>query len=109
MGELVLIINKHTLTWIPPRFGEFYLAVEQYSKVNETIVHFCCEEVDRSTIMGHKYIPAIYTVIKDGVCTSNQLEYIKLDINGPVHFYFTNQNNEIMEGDTPFMRLLIKY
>ena len=93
MGDIVLIINKPKVVWIPPRFGVFQVAVEQYSNI-EQLTHFCSDNCQRVTFVGGRAVSAIYSFV-GGVHMSNTLEFSSLHVNGPVHFYFTDEHENI--------------
>ena len=112
MSHFILIINKAKTTWIPPRFGVYEIAVEQMClpEVNGTMIHFCCGNCDRITSISDNVIPAIYTLLPgDKWRQFNYLEFVKIKVNGPVHFYFTDETNEILRDGTPILRLIVRY
>ena len=108
MSKLVLIIDQPRFTWIPPRFGDVTLIVEQYATIERDIIHLCCDACDRFTYVGNKTIPAVYSMIRGGVKNIFS-EVISLQINGPVEFYFTNEENDILNVDTPVVRVVVNF
>ena len=58
---------------------------------------------------GH-ILPAIYTLLSgDGARLGNELDFVSLNVNRPVHFYFTNESNTIIKTDTPILMLIVNY
>ena len=96
----------------PPKYGLYEIAVEQIclSEMNKNMIHFCCDACNRFTLISNDIIPAVYTILpaeKWRQC--NYLEFVKIKVNEPIHFYFTDEANVIFEDKTPIIRLVITY
>ena len=62
------------------------------------------------TYLRDHTLPAIYTQLtRDGVRLGNGIEFVSLEVNGPVHFYIKyTQNNSPLQHECT-VRLMIKY
>ena len=106
MADLVLIIDKAEVTWIPPRFGTYTAIIEQYS-TTDSVIHLCCDSVKGLTFTGQNVIPAMYTMMGKSVSLVNRPTAI-LEVKGPIEFYFLDHKLQRMTTGTPAIRLIIE-
>lgn len=107
MAELILIIDQPEVVWMPPKFGEVSITVEQYTSV-DSLVHLCCRNTNLFTTQGYQRIPAVYTFLKNGIHLVDSPK-VTVEVKGPVEFYFLDSNLNRMTKTTPSVRLVIRF
>ena len=118
MNDFVVIINKATTYWVPPHFGEFMIGVDQVGyiqksdMVSNTLVNLHLQECNGVTyINGHRLFNILHTAL---ICeyksyNDHQIKYVKVDIQQPAIFYFSDEDGNTLHDNTPIIKLHVKY